>query len=68
MVEKEYKSYEKIFDEFSKKPEEFIEECEKRYDAFLSECVKDVKEKDIKRIFICGQSGSGKTTTFANYR
>jgi len=63
MVEKEYKSYEKIFDEFSKKPEEFIEKCEKRYDAFLSECVKDVKEKDIKRIFICGQSGSGKTTT-----
>lgn len=63
MEKKEYKSYEKIYSEFSKKPEDYIEKCEKRYDDFLESTVNKVVKKGIKRIFICGQSGSGKTTT-----
>lgn len=63
MVKKEFKDYKTISSEFSKDPEKFIEKCEKKFDGFLEKCVSTIKEKGIKRVFICGQSGSGKTTT-----
>lgn len=63
MEKKEYKSYNEIYNEFYKNPECYIEKCENRYDNFLDKCVNEIKEKNVKRVFICGQSGSGKTTT-----
>lgn len=63
MVTTDVKSYKSIYGEFSKNPEQFIEKCEGRFDDFLINCVNEIKKKKTKRVFICGQSASGKTTT-----
>lgn len=55
--------YNDIKKEFSKNPEKYIEKCESVFDSFLEKCANRVKNDGIERIFLCGQSASGKTTT-----
>ena len=55
--------YKKIYAEFSKNPDAYIEKCEQRFSDFIDMCSKKVINEKIDRIYICGQSGSGKTTT-----
>lgn len=43
-------------------PEKFVKECEEKFKNMVYDIVNIVSEKNIKYVFLCGPSSSGKTT------
>jgi uridine kinase len=56
-----------LYNELEKKindnPQLFADTCEQNYHTFLDATAKKIIDENIKTIYICGQSSSGKTTT-----